>query len=289
MATSATSNRNLILMPSGILEGLALSPVTEAELRGFTQSSNRTGVRRISFYQGQLKKAIFQGLHFTETNFARVEFEEVTFSRCKFERVDFTRAKFKNCSFSDCDFIKCDPYYASFKRTEIDPSCFRRCFASHSEWNKALILFSNLRLELRRTGETRFSRTAEYYFRVWQRRRLYHRWHFKRVVGFKPYISSLCLGALTGYGERPGYLAAWAFVVISFMSFVYMEITPYVLPGPGHPFVEYWYYSFRVFFAQGFTAGFQTYTLIISQLSEFTVGLVLVGLLIGSIARKLSP
>jgi Pentapeptide repeats (9 copies) len=283
------TSTHVLQFSKGKLAGVQLREITESELRALSQSANRTAIAGVSYYKGTLKRAVFQGIQFSESNFARVQFENVAFSRCEFRKVDFTRAAFKDCSFSDCRFINCDPYYVSFERTEIDPSVFKDCFTSHDEWNKALILFSNLQVQLRAAGETRFSRIAEYYFRIWQRRRLFHRWKFKRIAGFGSWFWSLCIAAFTGYGERPIYLAGWAFVVITAMSEIYMRWMPYAITGPNHRFVEYWYYSFKMFFAQGFSREFQSVQLSAAQMSEFVLGLVMVALLIGSVARKLSP
>jgi hypothetical protein len=278
----------MVTIPKGKLAGLELREITESDLRAVSQSANRTDLTRVSFYKGALKRAIFQGINFTEANFARVQFEDISFSRCKFQKVDFTQTSFKSCVFSDCSFVDCDPYYASFEKTEVDPSAFKRCFSSQ-EWNKALILFSRLVAELRDMGESRFSRVAEYYFRIWQRKRLFHRWWFKRIAGFGSWFWSLCNYAFTGYGERPMYLAGWAVVVITSMSEIYMKWIPYALTGPNHRFVEYWYYSFKVFFGRGLVSEFQTALLSFVQMSEFLLGLVMVALLIGSVARKLAP
>ena len=279
----------MVIIPKGIFAGQSLTELAEPGLRALSDSRDRTDLSRASFYRGTLKKATFQGIAFKECNFARVIFDDVTFSRCTFTSVDLTRAVFRDCFFSNTTFDSCVPYNASFERTEIDPSSFKRCFSAHSEWNKALRLFSNLRLSLRDMGETRSSRTAEYYFRLWQRRRLYHRWQFKRISGFSEWIWSLCLGALTGYGERPIYLAGWALADVTAVSVVYMRWLPYALDSPSHRFRDYWYYSFKVFFAQGLSAGYQSIPLSIVQVAEFLSGLVMVSLLIGSIARKLSP
>jgi hypothetical protein len=279
----------MVTITKGILAGLNLQELAEADLRTLSQSPVRTELALASFYKGNLNSATFQGITFKECSFARVAFEKTNFSRCKFIRVDLTRASFKDCFFSDTTFFDCDPYYTSFERTEIDPSAFKNCFGAHAEWNKALLLFSNLRRSLKEMGETRSSRTAEYYFRVWQRRRLFHRWHFKRISGFGAWFGSLCLGALTGYGERPVYLAGWAFGVITTLSVIYMKWLPYALDTVNQRFRDYWYYSFKVFFAQGLSAGFQSVPLSVVQVAEFLSGLVMVSLLIGSIARKLSP
>lgn len=279
----------MVTISKGILAGLSLQELNETDLHKASQSAARTELARCSFYKGNLSETTFQGMSFKECSFARVTFDKVTFSRCTFHRVDLTRAAFKNCFFSDTTFVDCDPYYTSFEQTEISPSSFNRCFHAHSDWNKALLLYGNLRRSLREMGETRSSRVAEYYFRVWQRRRLYHRWHLKRISSFGPWLWSLSLGALTGYGERPIYLAAWAVLAITSFSLVYMKWTPYALDSAHRLFDDYWYYSFRVFFAQGLTTGFQSISLSSIQASEFLSGLIMVSLLIGSVARKLSP
>jgi hypothetical protein len=279
----------MVTITKGILNGLTLQELAETDLRSLAQSSARTKLESASFYKGSLRAAVFQGITFTQCSFARATFEKINFSRCTFNRVDLTRTAFKQCFFSDTAFVDRDPYYASFEGTEIDPSSFKGCFGTHAEWNKALLLFSGLRRSLREIGETRSSRTAEYYFRVWQRRRLFHRWRFKRISGFGAWFGSLCLGALTGYGERPVYLGGWAFAVITTLSLVYMKWLPYALSSVTHRFWDYWYYSFKVFFAQGLSADFQSVSLSVVQVAEFISGLVMVSLLIGSIARKLSP
>ena len=156
----------MVSLTKGILAGLNLQELTEQDLRKLSQSPSRTELARASFYKGNLSNATFQGITFKECSFARVTFEKLNFSRCKFIRVDLTRAIFKDCFFSDTTFVACDPYYMSVERTEIDPSSFKKCFALHTEWNKALLLFSNLRRSLKELGETRSSRTAEYYFSV---------------------------------------------------------------------------------------------------------------------------
>ena len=278
-----------VKITKGILNGLSLKELNEIELQKIAQSSARTDVSQSSFYKGTLSNATFQGITFRQCGFARATFNKITFSRCKFIQVDFTRAVFKDCFFSDSAFVECDPYYASFEQTEVDPSSFKKCFRTHAEWNKALILFSKLRLSLRELGENRSSRSAEYYFRVWQRRRLYHRWQFKRVSGFGSWFSSLLLGSFTGYGERPAYLAGWALAAITAFSVVYMRCLPYALERTSRGFWDYWYYSFKVFFAQGLSNGFQSMPLSVTQVVEFGTGLVTVALLIGSVSRKLSP
>ncbi len=279
----------MIRISKGKLAGLELTEATEEDLTRLSRSTSQVQLRKTSFYQRSLSGVIFQGLAFTECNFAKATLEKVTFSRCKFSKVDFTRTSFKGCFFSDCTFSDCDIYYPSFSETEVDPASFKNCFLLHEEWNKALILFAELRRSLREIGESRLSRKADYFFRVWQRRRLFHRWKLKRIAGFAPWFWSLCIGALNGYGERPQYLAFWAFGVVSAASVIYKVWLPYALNVPNPRLVDYWFYSFKVFFAQGLSAGFQSVSLMLMQTGEFLAGLILVSLLIGSTARKLSP
>lgn len=282
----------MVTISKGILSGLNLRELTEADLRKLSQSGDPAELVRASFYKGAIERATFRGVTFEECSFARATFTNVNFSRCIFHRVDLTKTALKNCFFSDTTFVDCDPYNATFWRTEISPSSFKRCIRgtrADRELNKALILYSTLRRSLREMGETRLSKAADYYFRVWQRKRLYHRWHLTRISGFGPWIWSLCLGALTGYGERPVYLAGWAFAVITGLSMIYMEWIPSALDIAHRHFGDYWYYSFRVFFAQGLSNAYQSPVLSTLQAAEFLSGLVMVSLLIGSVVRKLSP
>src|SRR6266851_3570245 len=249
----------MIQIEKGKLAGHTLKETTEGELREFAQSSVATEMKGRSYYKGQLAKVSFDGVSFTE------------------------------CVLFDCIFKDSDPYYAVFESTEVDPSAFKRCYVSLSEWNKALVLFAHLRTALEEYGETRSSRSAEYYFRVWQRRRLWHQWRSKRMMSFGPWLWSLCIGALTGYGERPIYLGGWALAIVTLWAQIYRAFFPFALANAGHTFMEFWYYSFKVFFARGPAADFQTSGLAILQASEFLFGIIWVSLLIGSVARKLSP
>ena len=135
----------MIQIEKGKLAGHSLKELTDGELREFAHSALATEMKGCSFYKGQLEKVSFDGVTFIECNLARVNFTRVRFRNCKFERVDLTRAHFKECVFVDCVFSDSDPYYAVFESTEVDPSAFRRCYVSLSEWNKAIILFAHLR------------------------------------------------------------------------------------------------------------------------------------------------
>lgn len=284
-----TASSGPLRFTKGKLANIDLEPCTDEDLVKLSRSPSRTQLKRVSFYKGLLRGVTFQGITFAECNFAKVRFEKVTFSRCTFRTVDLTRTVFIDCFLSDCSFVDADLYYPEFQRTEVDPASFKKSFSSHEEWNKALLLFAELRRSLRELGESRLSRKADYFFRIWQRRRLYHRWKFKRIAGFGPWFRSLCLAALNGYGERPAYLAIWAFGVVTAAALVYWRFFPFAVSTTDPRFVDFWYYSFKVFFAQGLSAGFQSGALTFAQMAELVSGLVLVALLIGSVARKLSP
>ena len=89
----------MVTIKKGILSGLNLHELTDADLHELSQSPVRTGLNRGSFYQGRLKGPTFQGVTFTECSFARVIFQQINFSRCKFVRVDLTRAGFQGLFF----------------------------------------------------------------------------------------------------------------------------------------------------------------------------------------------
>lgn len=278
-----------VSIPTGILRGLELDECSVPDLQRIAASRDVPSLERASFYGGELENVSFSGLTFRDCNFARVVFRRVNFRRCRFERVDLTRSKFEDCYISDCSFVACDPYYVTFEKTEVDPSDFQRCYEKDGDWNKALLLFSALREDLRTRGSGRKSNTAEYHLRVWERRHMYLRWYKKRRLEYLlPWMQSLLIGGLTGYGERPAYLAIWMFALISLAAVGYMKWFPSAAPGLSGGYLRYWYFSFRVFFAQGFRGSPPAVGQLAFQVAEFGSGLVLVAMFIGSVTRKLS-
>lgn len=273
----------------GILRGLDLEQYTIEQLQQRAEPAHATSLTRVSFYKGKLGRAVYRGMSFSECGFAQSTFERVSFYKCKFSKVDLVRTRFVRCFFFGCEFEDCDPYYASFDNTEVDPSSFKRCYRLDADWNKALVLFAELRRSFLTSADGRLSRTADYYFRTWQRRRLHYLWKRKQMSGFFPWFRSFCLWILTGYGERPACLAAWASLVIGLLAGIYMKCFPYVAAGPAHGYLDYLYLSFRVFFGQSFSGSLQSSGLLLVQLAEFFCGLVLVALLIGTVTRKLAP
>jgi hypothetical protein len=274
---------------SGILKDLSLDVYTKEKLAALAEPGHSNAINRASFYRGELDHAVYRKVAFSECGFGRSVFNRVSFYKCSFSKVDFTRTKFVNCLFFKCDFRGCDPYYASFENSEIDPASFKDCYHLDSDWNKALVLFSELRRSLFAYGEGSLSRTADYYFRVWHRRRLRSLWRDKQMSGPFPWLWSLGLWLLTGYGERPANLALWAALIISSLAAVYMKWFPFAVSNPKYGYADFWYQSFRVFFGRGFSGDIQTLGLFVVQIGEFACGLILIALLIGSATRKLSP
>ena len=271
----------------GILEGKDLEVWDATKIAEFARSEQSTELSRVAFYSQKLERGIFRGVNFKECSFARSRFVGVNFRRCTFENVDLTRAVFRDCHFSDCVFKDSDPYNASFVKTVVEPAAFRRCYKEQS-YNKALILFANLRVGFERAGDLRLARAAEYYYRLWERRRLYHLWRDRATSDITPWLASLLLGSLTGYGERPAYLGAWVAALITLMAAVYRRWFPIVVTTTGRNFGSYWYFSFKVFCAQGFTSDYAGAALLVCQVSEFVLGLIFISMLVGSVSRKLS-
>jgi hypothetical protein len=274
LTTGLLSGRKLEVWDSGSLAQVADSHISKLE--------------DVSFYDGELKRKTFRGISFRNCNFARSRFHSIVFRKCSFTRVDFTRTLFVECSFSECSFVDCDPYHARFIKCALDPSEFAKCYTEDSHWNKALILFANLRRGLENAGNGRMARVAEYHYRVWERRRLYRLWRVNETSGFWPWFRSLFVAMVTGYGERPIYLGAWMIGLITAMASVYRQWFPYVVTSGKSGFTDFWYFSFKVFCAQGFTDHFLTSGLLVCQVGEFSVGVVLISLLVGSVTRKLS-
>ncbi len=271
----------------GILKGIDLEVWDGAKLVEFARSEQSFDLSRVAYYAGELQRQVFRGVNFTECSFARSRFVSVTFRRCQFRRVDLTRTKFLDCHFSECVFEDCDPYNPRFVRTVVKPAAFKRCYRE-KDYNKALLLFTNLRSGFERAGDIRLARAAEYYYRLWERRRSYHLWRHRETSGITSWLGSLFLGSLTGYGERPAYLGVWVTALITIMAAVYQRWFPFVVATASTNFAAYWYFSFKVFCGRGFTPEYVSTALLGCQVSEFTLGLIFISLLVGSVARKLS-
>lgn len=274
-------------IPKGILKGLELEEITADSLKSLSREES-TSVERVSFYQGFLEGATFRGLTFDRCVFAKSKFKKVQFRRCTFLRVDATRAEFEGCLFSGCKFVDSDLYNVSFGNSEITTSSFEKCYRELKDYNKPLKLFAILRTKYQSEGDAHAARRAEYHFRVWERKRLYTRWRNTDLAGPFPWLWSLFLGSLTGYGERPAYLVFWTAGVITSWGWLYARCFPFVLDSPQHRFFFYWYFSFRTFLGQGFSLNPTTPWATAVQIVEFGFGLVLASLLIGSFSRKLS-
>jgi Pentapeptide repeats (9 copies) len=271
----------------GILKGIELEVWDTAKLLEFARSEQPGVLNRVSFYDSELQRVVFRGIKFTECSFARSRFVSITFRRCTFHKVDLTRTRFLDCHFSDCTFDDCDPYNPSFLRTVVKPSAFKNCYDKES-YNKALILFTNLRLGFERAGNVRLERAAEYYYRVWERRRSYYLWRTRSTSGVTPWLGSLFLGSLTGYGERPVYLGIWVTALITILAGIYEHWFPLVVATADKTFASYWFFSFKVFCGRGFTSDYPGGPLLGCQVFEFTLGLIFISLLVGSVTRKLS-
>lgn len=275
-------------LTSGILAGTTLE-VWDAEQLGYAADSiHRDRLEKVSFYRGELRRKTFRGVTFQSCSFARTTFRSISFRKCAFNNVDMIRTVFVDCTFSECDFLNCDPYNARFTRCAVDPAYFKKCYQDDNVYNKALILFSTLRQSLEREGNGRMARTAEYYYRIWERRRLYHLWRTKETSGFWPWCRSFLVAILTGYGERPVYIGGWILALITFMGFVYQRWFPAAIGAKQANFADYWFFSFRLFCTQGLTSTFAGRGVVACEVLEVAIGLVLIALLLGSVTRKLS-
>jgi hypothetical protein len=276
-----------IQIPTGLLKGKSLQTWEAVALANLADSHERR-VEDVSFFRGELRRRTFRSITFANCSFARSRFEGITFRKCSFTHVDLTRTIFVECSFSECSFVDCDPYHARFIRCVVDPSEFAKCYTDDDLWNKALILFANLRRGLENGGDGRMARVAEYHYRIWERRRLYQLWKVHETSGPWPWFRSLLVAILTGYGERPVYIGGWMLMLITVMAAIYWRWFPFAVTASNAGLGDYWYFSLKVFCAQGFDSQFVTAGLLCCQVTEFALGLILIALLVGSVTRKLS-
>lgn len=275
-------------LTKGYLAGEELAEWSAQDFVEFCAQSESSNLSHISFYEGSLDRVAFRGVSFQTCNFSKSTFRRVNFRKCTFKRVDLTRTRFLDCFFSDCTFTDCNPYYASFEKSVIHPSAFKSCYRSVGDWNRATVLFTGLKRDLEATGNGRASRAAEYYYRKWERIHLYHKWRFRQLSGMTPWLWSWLLDAFMGYGERPIYLLIWMLGLITVMGGVYKAWFPFSISPTSSDFWSYWYFSFKIFCAKGFTNDVLSKGLLFCQVLEFSLGLVLLSLLVGSVTRKLS-
>jgi hypothetical protein len=158
----------------------------------------------------------------------------------------------------------------------------------HDLCNKAVILFANLKRNLEGLGGGRMERFAEYYYWIWERRRFYSLWKNAETAGPWPWIRSLAVWIVTGYGERPEFVGAWMMLLVTLTSLVYKYAFATLVPHANGRFGDFWYFSLKVFCAQGFDSQFSTTAFLACQVAEFALGLVLISLLVASVTRKLS-
>jgi hypothetical protein len=275
-----------IKIEKGILTGKELFPWVQDDFLRFA-NSERSNLENIACYNSQITRMTFRSVNFRYCSFARTTFESVNFRKCTFVDVDLTRTIFKECFFSDCKFVNSDPYYAKFPQTLVPASSFKRCY-QFKDWNKALVLFSQLKQDLEAEGNRRASQAADYYYRRWERALLYHRWKAREVSGMWSWLWSLIIGSLTGYGERPQYLLFWTTALITIAAMVYRVLFPGCVSAADHRLLGYWYFSFKVFCGKGFTTDAISRGLVFSQVIEFSFGLIFVAMLVASITRKFS-
>lgn len=275
-----------VTISKGLLKNIELEEMTPETMIKFA-ASGQTELKRISFFNQKLSRVTYRNVIFEECGFGRTRFDSVKFVKCTFRKIDLTRGQFANCYFSGCTFTDCDAYYVSFPRSIVAPASFKDCYKLSRDTNKALLLFSALRKSFKNSGNARLAGAADYYYRGWERKLLRHRWTID-TSSCGPWLWSWFLNILNGYGERPVYLLFWILGLVTLMSFVYRHWFPYAVgPGDASP-LSYWRFSLSVFCAQGFSNSSLTPALLLSEVAEFTFGLVLISVLVGSVSRKLS-
>lgn len=177
-------------------------------------------------------------------NFSKSSFRECTFTDCRFVQCGFIGTAFEDCEFHNCSFSYCNPNKARFERTYLDPDAFaHNGFHRKQHANVSAGLFQRLLNTARAIGHRRFADSAEYHYRIWERRLQWiealdrNRALWQRLVSLRRYTTSLVHYAVAGYGVRIGRLLAWTVVLVTVMTLLNRALWP-AMAMTGGPLLE---------------------------------------------------
>lgn len=117
---------------------------------------------------GEHPKLKIKDTSFQNASFSKTKLEEIIFINCKFEDCLFIGCEIVNCEFHNCNFINTNTHKISIKDTYVNPENFSNCIKKIENSNIGVHLFQQLLNNSNDSGQSKFSRTAEYHFKRWQ-------------------------------------------------------------------------------------------------------------------------
>ena len=188
------------------------------ELKSALRNSN--DLRNVIFLPARLtledlddKRDLFTDITFNNVSFRETAFHGITFRRCVFEACLFMSTRFIDCEFHQCKFVGCNPLKIEFKNTYVDPEIFVGMLDKKKRSNIGVHLFQQLHRNAIETEQPKFSRTAEFNMRKWQRYDLdykYPGWKKFTPGCFGSWSTNLLSYLFVGYGIRGKFWVFWA-------------------------------------------------------------------------------
>lgn len=170
----------------------------------------------------KIKETSFQNVSLSKT-----KLEEIVFINCKFEDCLFIGTEIINCEFHNCNFVNCNTHKIIIKNTYINPESFANCITSIKNGNIGVHLFQQLLNNSNDSGQSRFSRISEYYFKKWQDKLTLNKFWNKKPypISFWKFVFDYPIRLLFrytfGYGLR---LRNFAFTfIIVFITFFFIN------------------------------------------------------------------
>lgn len=243
----------------------------------------------------------FKGSVFTQCDLKFCTFIDCYFRQAMFTLVDFTSCVFINCSFDKAEFNGCDFKYASFTN----------CFIPYSEMKKNLPVWGNVCSELCRNlslqclalGSVQNYRDYLFEERASDEkhafRKLFHSSsdpHYQSynfldgLTGLLTFIRSRLSRFIWGYGEQIcAVIRSMLLVIFLFACIFYICRDQIIFEGCSYTaFLSAFYLSACNFFSFVGSGVFQTAPLQLLGLSEYILGVILIGFLVAALFRQIN-
>lgn len=258
----------------------------KSHLRIFNSTFAKMGFRSSQFKQCDLSFCVFIDCYFKKTFFDQVKFISCIFINCNFDMATFLNCDFKYATFENC-FIP----YVQMKNN-----------LPHKEENLCSDLCRNLSLQCLKLGEV-----TDYKLYLFEERaagethsirKLFHESGsyyskyslFEGIGGLFDFLRSKISKFMWGYGERmTSLLRCMVIVILAYSYIFYSNATHIVFQGSiSNTIIAAIYLSACNFFSFADSEIFETQTLQFIGLSEYILGVTLMGFFVAALFRQIN-
>jgi hypothetical protein len=217
----------------------------------------------------------FKNARFVNCNLSQASFSECYLRRAQFEKCDLVNAHFDTCDFSQAALAESRIDFASFKNCEIGLANIR--FRQDASEQAMVRVCRSLKLNAMSMGNFADAGELTYLEKSYERRARYARGEWL------PWMGSLALNWLWGYGEKPWRLALF----MAFNIFAFGTLLHWVDPLPDRTWWEHVYFSGITYLTVGYgdLAPHSPVARLLSVLCAAT-GIGTFGMLIAAVTKK---